>query len=98
MATIEVYADVWCPFAHVSLRSVVQPAQRVGAHDLTLRVRAWPLELVNGVPLDPKVTAAHVAELRTQISPELFAGFDPGAFPGPLFPHWPWRPPPTVTT
>jgi hypothetical protein len=47
----------------------------------TIVVRAWPLELVNGKPLDPVVTAAHVAELRREVAPELFARFDPDAMP-----------------
>ena len=46
-----------------------------------LRVRAWPLELVNGVPLDPAITAEHVDSLRSQLGLDLFAGFDPQRFP-----------------
>ncbi len=46
-----------------------------------LRIRAWPLELVNGAPLDAATTAHHVHDLRTQVAPELFAGFDAGHFP-----------------
>lgn len=49
--------------------------------DAVLYVRAWPLELVNGAPLDPKTTAHHVQELRTQVAPNLFQGFDPRHFP-----------------
>jgi predicted DsbA family dithiol-disulfide isomerase len=77
---IEIFADVWCPFAHFSLRTV--RALRDGlSPESPIFVRAWPLELVNGKPLDPDVTAAHVAELRRDVAPELFAGFDPGAMP-----------------
>jgi predicted DsbA family dithiol-disulfide isomerase len=46
-----------------------------------LRVRAWPLELVNGHPFDPHAVADHVGELRRQIAPELFAHFTPDAVP-----------------
>jgi 2-hydroxychromene-2-carboxylate isomerase len=53
----------------------------VGREDVRLRVRAWPLELVNGEPLDPTITAEHVDDLRTQVASDLFAGFDPDRFP-----------------
>ena len=53
----------------------------MGRDDVVLRIRAWPLELVNGEPLDPSVTAEHIADLRTQVAPDLFAGFDPRHFP-----------------
>jgi 2-hydroxychromene-2-carboxylate isomerase len=78
---IEAYADVWCPFAHVGLREALVRRRQVGLDDVPLRIRAWPLELVNGSPLDVATTAAHVAELRTQVAPDLFAGFDPEHFP-----------------
>jgi predicted DsbA family dithiol-disulfide isomerase len=78
---VEVFADVWCPFAHVGLRRFVQHRALLSREDLVLRVRAWPLELVNGCPLDPGSTATHIAELREQVAPDLFAGFEVGAFP-----------------
>ena len=77
---IEIFADVWCPFAHFSLRTVRALRDRLSPESPIL-VRAWPLELVNGKPLDPVVTAAHVAELRRDVVLELFAGFDPDAMP-----------------
>jgi len=45
------------------------------------RVLSWPLELVNGKPLDPMITANHVDDLPTQVAPDLFTGFDPEHFP-----------------
>jgi predicted DsbA family dithiol-disulfide isomerase len=81
VADIEVFADVWCPFAYVGLRAV--ETRRAVAHrpDVALRVRAWPLELVNGRPQDALTTDAHVRALREQVAPQLFAGFDPNRFP-----------------
>jgi len=81
MSTIEVFADVWCPFAHVGLRAARRERERSGRDDVTFVIRPWPLELVNGVALDPAVTARHVRELREQVAPELFADFDESAFP-----------------
>jgi len=78
---IEVYADIWCPFAHVGLRSTVRRRRELARDDVVLRVRAWPLELVNEAPLDPTRTAVHVEELRAQVAPDLFVGFDPDRFP-----------------
>jgi predicted DsbA family dithiol-disulfide isomerase len=80
LVEIEIFADVWCPFAHFSLRTVRAFRDQLSPESMIL-VRAWPLELVNGKPLDPVVTAAHVAELRRDVAPELFRGFDPDAMP-----------------
>ncbi|MFI5042121.1 MAG: DsbA family protein [Acidimicrobiales bacterium] len=81
MTAIEMYADIWCPFSHVGLRSVVRRRDEQGRSDVVLRVRAWPLELVNGAPVDPTMTAGHVQALQAQVVPNLFARFDPGHFP-----------------
>lgn len=72
---VEVFADVTCPFAHVGLRRFVALRTSLGISRPILRVRAWPLELVNGEPLEPGVVAQHVTELREQVAPDLFAGF-----------------------
>jgi len=76
-----VYADIWCPFTHVGLRTVVGRRSKLGREDVAIRVRSWPLELVNGAPLDVEATVAHIEELREQVAPNLFAGFDRNRFP-----------------
>ncbi len=78
---IEVYADVWCPFAHVGLRCVVERRAQLKRDDVNLYIRAWPLDLVNGAPLDPETTAHHVRDLQSQVAPDLFCRFDPRHFP-----------------
>jgi predicted DsbA family dithiol-disulfide isomerase len=78
---VEVFADVRCPFTHVGLRRLLERREQSGGMAFVLRVRAWPLELVNDTPLDPDMIAEEVDELRTQVAPHLFAGFDPGRFP-----------------
>lgn len=78
---IEVYADIWCPFAHVGLRCVAERRRTLRREDALLHVRAWPLELVNGAPLDPATTAHHVRDLRAQVAPDLFRRFDAEHFP-----------------
>ncbi len=81
MTQIDVYADIWCPFAHAGLWSVRRRREQLGLRDVTIRVRAWPLELVNGAPLDVAATVEHVNDLRAQVTPDLFVGFDPAHFP-----------------
>ncbi|MFM8529074.1 MAG: DsbA family protein [Ilumatobacteraceae bacterium] len=78
---IEVFADIWCPFAHVGLRTVVAERASRGRNDMPLIVRAWPLELVNNAPMNPAKTTDHVHHLREQLVPDLFANFDPQNFP-----------------
>ena len=80
MTILEVFADVRCPFTHVGLRKIVERRDAEGI-DLAMHVRAWPLELVNGTPLDASFIREEVDELRRSVAPDLFARFDPGAFP-----------------
>lgn len=81
MSVVEVFADVGCPFTHVGLLRFVAAREQRGRADVVLRVHGWPLEVVNGTPLDPTFIAEEVEEIRSQLDDGLFAGFDPGAFP-----------------
>ena len=85
MSTIEVFADVRCPFAHVGLQRLTARRDRTGA-GFVVRPRAWPLELVNAAPLDPVMIAQKVDALRRQVAPDLFTGFDPERFPASSLP------------
>lgn len=73
--TIEVFADVRCPFTHVGLRRIVERRDVARRPDVRLWIRAWPLELVNDAPLDRSLVAEEVDELRAQVAPDLFQGF-----------------------
>lgn len=83
---IEVFADVGCPFTHVGLRRFVERRRALGRDDVRLWVRSWPLEVVNGRPLDPAFIAEEVDEIREQAAPDLFAGFDETTFPATSMP------------
>ena len=83
---IEVFADLWCPFTHVGLRAVVEERGRLGRPDAILRVRPWPLELVNDAPMRFATTVAHAQDLRAQVAPGLFAGLTEAAWPGTTLP------------
>ena len=74
------YADLSCPFTHVGLRRLTA-ARDVRAPGVRVRVRAWPLEWINGHPLDSDLVAAEIAGLRASVAPDLFTGFDAATFP-----------------
>jgi predicted DsbA family dithiol-disulfide isomerase len=77
---IEVYGDIVCPFTHVGLRRLTEA--REGRHAFVpIRVHAWPLEWVNEHPLDRALVSREIDALRASVAPELFAGFDGGAWP-----------------
>ena len=78
---VEVFAEIVCPFAHVGLRRFVDRRTELAQSSPLLRVRAWPLELVNQKPFDPDSVARNVAELRRQVTPHLFEHFTPSAVP-----------------
>jgi len=78
---IEVFADIWCPFTHMGLRALNEQLSEKRRGDVRIWVRSWPLEWVNGKPMDPAVAARHGVELRSQVAPELFEEFDGTSFP-----------------
>lgn len=81
MRVIEVFADVACPFTHAGLRRFVAHRQQQGVEEPRLRVRAWPLELVNGEPLRGPALAPKIAALKAEVADDLFVAFDAGGFP-----------------
>lgn len=83
---IEVFADIVCPFTHVGLHRLAERRHELEREDVKLLVRALPLEVINGQPMDPAAVATKVADLRAQVSPELFAGFDSTNFPATSLP------------
>jgi predicted DsbA family dithiol-disulfide isomerase len=78
--SVEVFADVSCPFAHLSLLMVPDVLAELD-REVDLTVRAWPLEWVNGQPF----AAGHIGEeidaLRATLDTDAFAGFDPDTWP-----------------
>ena len=80
MVAIEIFADMACPFTYVGLSRFAEMRDARGSR-VDLNFRAWPLEWVNGRPLDPQVVAEEVDALREQVAPDLFARFNPARFP-----------------
>lgn len=81
MRTVEVFADVLCPFTHVGLHTLIDRRTERGLSEPRLRIRAWPLELINGAPLDPHHISAEITALRASVRPDLFSGFSVDSFP-----------------
>lgn len=77
---MDVYADLTCPFAHLSLHRLRREREARGS-GLVLRVRSWPLEVVNGVVQDGRMVARTAAHLRVTIAPDLFRRVDPDNWP-----------------
>ena len=86
MATVEVFADIVCPFAYVGLTQLIERRHQLGRDDVRFRIRAWPLELVNGEPVDAKLIGEEIQAIRPQVAPDLFGGFDPDRFPASTLP------------
>jgi predicted DsbA family dithiol-disulfide isomerase len=81
MATVEVYADVVCPFAYAGLSRLLARRHELGRDDVRFRIRAWPLELVNGEPVDGHHIGEEVLEIKRQVAPDLFTKFEESHFP-----------------
>ncbi len=78
--TVEVFADMTCPFAHVGLKAVARHVSEQ-VSPVAVRVRAWPLEWVNGSPLDADAVAVKAAALTAQLGVADFARFTVDAWP-----------------
>jgi predicted DsbA family dithiol-disulfide isomerase len=86
MRVVEVFADVACPFTHVGLRRFQAYRQQRGTTEPVLRVRAWPLELVNGKALDGPLLTPKIKAMQADVAADLFVGFDEHRFPATTLP------------
>ncbi len=80
------YADIVCPFAYVGLTRLIERRHQLGRDDVRFHIRSWPLELVNGEPVDAHSISEEIDEIKPQVAADLFAGFDPGRFPASSLP------------
>jgi 2-hydroxychromene-2-carboxylate isomerase len=78
---IEVFADIWCPFAYIGLRMIRDYRDSLGANDTHILVRSWPLELINEEPMNPEKAYNNCSALRDQVAPDAFAGINVEQFP-----------------
>ena len=78
--TIDVFADITCPFTHVGLKRVIEHIAEMD-RPVTVHVRAWPLEWVNGSGLDVTAVEAKAKALTEQLGVDDFSGLDHGQWP-----------------
>ena len=85
MQTVEVYADITCPFTHVGLKRVVQHVSDM-SEPAEVVVRAWPLEWVNGTTLDVDAVLVKARALTDQLGVDDFSGLRRDAWPATTIP------------
>ena len=85
MQIVEVYADITCPFAHVGLKRVAQHVSEM-SQPAEVIVRAWPLEWVNGTPLDIDAVLVKAKALTDQLDVDDFSGLRADAWPASTIP------------
>lgn len=86
MATVVVYADIVCPFAYIGLTRLIERRRTLGRDDVHLQIRSWPLELVNGKPVDGHFIGEEIDEIVPQVGDGLFSNFDVNVFPASSLP------------
>ena len=79
---LEVFADITCPFTHVGLKKVL--AELDGGIEVV--VRSWPLEWVNGAPLEAAAVKTKIAALHDQLGTDDFADFRQDRWPATTIP------------
>ncbi len=85
MTTVEVFADITCPFTHVGLKRVIHHVSEM-ATPAEVIVRAWPLEWVNGAPLDVDAVVVKAGALTEQLGVDDFSGLRADRWPATTIP------------
>jgi predicted DsbA family dithiol-disulfide isomerase len=84
-STVEVFADITCPFTHVGLKQVVRHVAEM-ADPADVVVRAWPLEWVNGAPLVVDAVIVKARALTEQLGVDDFGGLRADRWPATTIP------------
>jgi predicted DsbA family dithiol-disulfide isomerase len=84
-STIEVFADITCPFTHVGLKQVVRHVAEMD-DPVDIVVRAWPLEWVNGSPLAVDAVMIKAQALDQQLGVHDFSGLRADRWPATTIP------------
>jgi predicted DsbA family dithiol-disulfide isomerase len=84
-STVEVFADITCPFTHVGLKRVVEHVAEM-RRPAAVRVRAWPLEWVNGKGLAVDAVEAKARALTEQLGVDDFHGLRHDRWPATTIP------------
>ncbi|MEO1059563.1 MAG: DsbA family protein [Actinomycetota bacterium] len=83
--TVEVFADITCPFTHVGLQRIV-PMLSSSGRAAVLYVRSWPLEWVNDEPLQYDAVVAKAEALTAQLGGDAFSGLRADTWPDTTIP------------
>jgi predicted DsbA family dithiol-disulfide isomerase len=84
-STIEVFADITCPFTHVGLKQVTRHVAELD-DPVDVIVRAWPLEWVNGTPMAVEPVIVKAAALSEQLGVDDFSGLRADRWPATTIP------------
>jgi predicted DsbA family dithiol-disulfide isomerase len=85
MTTVEVFADITCPFTHVGLKRVIHHVAEM-ATPADIVVRAWPLEWVNGTTIDVHAVVVKARALTEQLGVDDFSGLRADRWPATTIP------------
>jgi predicted DsbA family dithiol-disulfide isomerase len=85
MPRVEVFADITCPFTHVGLKRVIHHVAEMTTPTEVI-VRAWPLEWVNGRPLDVDAVVVKAHALTEQLGVDDFSGLRADRWPASTIP------------
>jgi predicted DsbA family dithiol-disulfide isomerase len=83
--TVEVFAEITCPFAYVGLQHVVDHVAEL-EEPVDVIVRAWPLEWVNGTGLAFDGVVTKAAALREQLGIDVCNGLQADTWPSTTIP------------
>jgi predicted DsbA family dithiol-disulfide isomerase len=83
--SVEVFADITCPFTHVGLKRVLAHIAEID-HPIDIIVRAWPLEWVNDTGLDVVAVKVKAKALSTQLGVDDFSGLRTDRWPATTIP------------
>ena len=84
-STVEVFAEITCPFAYVGLEHVAAHVAQLD-EPVDIIVRSWPLEWVNGAGLDVAGVQIKAAAMRAQLGIHSFARVDADSWPSTTLP------------
>jgi len=83
--TVEVFAEITCPFAYVGLHHVIDHVAEID-EPVDVIVRAWPLEWVNGTGLAFDSVEIKAAALCEQLGVDVFNGLRADSWPSSTIP------------
>ena len=83
--SVEVFAEITCPFAYVGIRHVVDHVAAL-QQPVDVVIRAWPLEWVNGEILAVDGVLNKASALREQLGVDMFNGLSASAWPSTTVP------------